>query len=155
MNAPPVRYVTTSDGFNIAYSQMGAGSPWVIVPPGFHHLHATLEVASMRAWIDGLAQRFQLVRYDSRGQGLSTRLLAQRPVMADFAIDLETVLDKVSVGPVVLHGIGSSAHTAVHFAARHPDRARALVLVHCSVTSAPWPSALMDILAKGRLGGVP
>jgi DNA-binding CsgD family transcriptional regulator len=68
--------------------------------------------------------------------------------MNDNVADLETVLDKLDPGPVVLHGNGSSAHTAVRYAAKHPERVLAMVLVHCSITSEAWPSALMDHLAK-------
>jgi DNA-binding CsgD family transcriptional regulator len=47
-----------------------------------------------------------------------------------------------------LLGIGSSAKVAVLFAAKNPERVRALVLVHCSLTSEPWPRALLDLVAK-------
>jgi hypothetical protein len=66
MHPSPIQYVKTSDGQDIAYCTVGAGLPWVLVPPGFHHMHAVLEDVSMRAWIVGLSQRFRLVRYDGR-----------------------------------------------------------------------------------------
>jgi DNA-binding CsgD family transcriptional regulator/pimeloyl-ACP methyl ester carboxylesterase len=148
MDAPPVQYVRTSDGFSIAYRVSGAGDPWVIVPPGFHHLHVALEEQSMRSWIAGLGERFMLVRYDTRGQGLSTRGLPDTHQMADYMRDLQAVLDRLDMPPAVLHGQGSSAHVAVRFAALHPERVRALVLVHCSITSEPWPRALMELVAN-------
>jgi DNA-binding CsgD family transcriptional regulator/pimeloyl-ACP methyl ester carboxylesterase len=147
MEAPPVQYVRTSDGYSIAYNVTGTGEPWVLVPPGFHHLRVSLEEEPMRAWVAGLEKRFLLVRYDTRGQGLSGRGLPAEHKIDDHTLDLDAVLDRVELPPVVLHGIGSSAHVAVRFAARHPDRVRALVLVHCSVTSAPWPRTLMELVA--------
>ena len=148
MDAPSIQYVTTSDGFSIAYSVQGQGEPWVLVPPGFHHLRVVMDEAPMREWIDGLAQRYLLVRYDSRGQGLSTRGLREDHAIIDHLKDLQAVLDRLDLPPVVLHGIGSSAHMAVRFAAAFPQKVRALVLVHCSVTSEPWPRAIMDLVAK-------
>ena len=148
MDAPPVQYVKTSDGYNIAFSVQGEGDPWVIVPPGFHHLHVALEEEEMAAWVRGLSDRFMLIRYDARGQGLSSRSLPRLDSFDDFALDLEAVLNRMKPSPVVLHGIGSSAHVAVRFAVRHPERVRALVLVHCSMTSEPWPRVLMDLVAQ-------
>jgi DNA-binding CsgD family transcriptional regulator/pimeloyl-ACP methyl ester carboxylesterase len=147
MDTPPVQYVRTSDGYDIAYTVSGSGPPWVIVPPGFHHLHLMFEEDSVRPWLDGLAERFTLVRYDSRGQGLSTRGLKTTHTMSDYYLDLVAILERLNLPPVILHGVGSSAHAALGFAAGHPDRVRALVLVHCSLTSAPWPPALMETLA--------
>jgi DNA-binding CsgD family transcriptional regulator/pimeloyl-ACP methyl ester carboxylesterase len=148
MEMPPVEYLRTPDGFDIAYTVQGQGDPWVMVPPGFHHLAVALEEDSMRAWIEGLARRFLLVRYDSRGQGLSTRGLPEEHGMPAYEVDLQAVLDGLDLPPVILHGIGSSAHVAVRFAAKHPSKVRALVLVHCSVTSEPWPPTLMDTVAR-------
>jgi DNA-binding CsgD family transcriptional regulator/pimeloyl-ACP methyl ester carboxylesterase len=148
MDAPPVQYVKTSDGYTIAYAITGGGDPWVIVPPGFHHLHLVLQEASIRPWIEGLSQRSTLVRYDGRGQGLSTRGLGASHTMSDTDRDLDAVLQKLNLPPVILHGIGSSAHSAARYAARNPDRVRAVVLTHCSVTSEPWSPALMQTLAN-------
>jgi DNA-binding CsgD family transcriptional regulator/pimeloyl-ACP methyl ester carboxylesterase len=144
----PVQYVTTSDGYNIAYTVAGSGPPWLTVPPGFHDLHLMFEEDSVRPWLAGLAERFTLVRYDGRGQGLSTRGLRTTHTLTDHHLDILAILERLKLAPVILHGIGSSAHVAVSFAARHPDLVRALVLVHCSLTSAPWPPALMGTLAS-------
>ena len=148
MHAPAVQYVKTTDGYNLAFSVQGEGDPWVIVPPGFHHLHVALEEEEVAAWVRGLSERFQLIRYDARGQGLSTRDLPANHSTDDSVLDLEAILDRLNPGPVILHGIGSSAHVAVRFAARNPQRVRALVLVNASLTSAPWPRALMDLVAQ-------
>src|SRR3972149_822497 len=74
MDAPPVQYVTTSDGFNIAYTVSGEGEPFVMMPLFFSHIQLcwTSELF-MRPWFEGLAARFTLVYYDGRGQGMSSR----------------------------------------------------------------------------------
>ena len=147
MEAPPVQYVTTPDGFRIAYCVTGKGMPCVIVPVGFHHIKLMSKVDAYRPWIAGLAERFMLVQYDGRGQGLSTRNLAAFS-QDDRLVDLEAVVDHLKLEPAVLFANGSSGHIAVRLAAKHPNRVRALVLMACSVTTEPWPSALLDTLAN-------
>jgi len=38
MDAPPVQYVTTSDGYNIAYTVCGEGTPLVFMSSPFMHV---------------------------------------------------------------------------------------------------------------------
>ena len=149
MNIPPVQYVTTSDGFNIAYTVSGSGRPLVMVPPGFHNVQIYWEAEGTSNWCQNLASRFNLVTYDSRGQGLSTRGLPESYSSLDRTRDLECIVDYLALHRMTLLGVGSSCHTAVHYAALHPDRVEALVLISCSVTSRPWPPALYQQLASG------
>ncbi len=149
MTSPPVHYVTNSDGFNLAYTISGSGKPLVMVPVGFNHVQLFWEAGSRSRWCRALASRFNLVTYDGRGQGLSTRGLPGSYSPLDRTRDLECVVDRLDLHGLTLLGIGSSCHTAVHYAASHPDRVEALVLVSCSVTSKPWPPALYQQLASG------
>src|SRR3970282_982975 len=72
MDAPPVQYVTTSDGYSIAYIEEGEGHPLVLL--GFPPFHLRLtNAAPVRGSLPrALAQRFRLVQFDPRGYGLST-----------------------------------------------------------------------------------
>ena len=67
MDAPPVQYVTTADGYSIAYSVCGEGQPFVVAPPTFHHLQLVAKrqstAAGSRIW--HRATRVHL----SRGRG--------------------------------------------------------------------------------------
>ena len=149
VTSPPVHYVTTSDGFNLAYTVSGSGRSLVMVPVGFHHVQLFWEDQQRSRWCRGLVSRCKLVTFDGRGQGLSTRGLAGGYSPQDRTRDLECVVDHLRLRRFVLFGIGSSCHTAVHYAAAHPDRVEALVLISCSVTSKPWPPALYQQLATG------
>jgi pimeloyl-ACP methyl ester carboxylesterase/DNA-binding CsgD family transcriptional regulator len=145
MDAPPVQYVKTSDGYNIAYSVSGEGRPAVFVPPVFHHLQLR--------WGDltrGLSLRFKLVRFDSRGTGLSSRGLSNEYEMPHLVRDLEAVVDRVGLNKMVLIGVGSSCHTAVRYAVKYPERVEGLILISCSVSLGHSEPVLFKQQASGE-----
>jgi len=127
MDAPPVQYVTTSDGFNIAYTVSGEGEPFVMMPLFFSHIQLcwTSELF-MRPWFEGLAARFTLVYYDGRGQGMSSRGLEGSPPGV-LLLDLEAVVDALQLRDFVLMASGQWGHVAVRYAVKHPERVRAFV----------------------------
>lgn len=138
MDAPPVQYVKTSDGFNIAFSVVGEGRPAVLVPPLFHHLQ--LRWKSPKSLARGLAARFQLVMFDGRGTGMSSRGLEIEEFENTHLVrDLEAVVDHVQLPKMVLIGVGSSCHTAVRYAAKYPDKVEALVLISCVINQGHHP----------------
>jgi len=135
MDAPPVQYVTTSDGYSIAYTVAGQGPTLVYMPFSFNHLGLFPPVH----WGQGpllrrLSQHFRLVRYDARGQGLSTRSLGEHHSLQAYERDLEAIVDHLQLEQVVVMGGDLSSHIAVRYAVRHPGRVRALVLWRTGVT---------------------
>jgi DNA-binding NarL/FixJ family response regulator len=89
-----------------------------------------------------LAPHVRLVRYDHRGQGVSSRGLGANHSVQAYELDLEAVLDRIAGPPPVLMAGALSSHVAVRFAARRPDAVRALVLYRTGVTLPG--SALLD-----------
>jgi DNA-binding CsgD family transcriptional regulator len=149
MDAPPVQHVKTSDDFNIAFSVVGEGRPVVLVPPLFHHLQ--LRWRQPKSLARGLAARFQLVMFDARGTGMSTRGLdVEEFEKTQFVRDLEAVVDYVRLRRMVLIGVGPSCHTAVRYAAKHPDKVEALVLISCTMTQGHHPVFLFRQEVAGR-----
>ena len=68
----------TGDGYDIAYTTVGAGMPFVFFPNHFAHVEIYCTPGSyVSAWIEGLAARFRTVVFDGRGQGMSTRGLRE------------------------------------------------------------------------------
>jgi pimeloyl-ACP methyl ester carboxylesterase/DNA-binding CsgD family transcriptional regulator len=140
MEPPVVRYTTTDDGYSLAYCEQGDGEPLVFLPLGLNHIQLAWEHdGRISAWLEQLSESFRLIQYDHRGQGMSRRGLKRTHVMADYERDLEAVLDRLGLSSVVLLGYFYSGHTAIRFAARHPERVKALVLVSCSVSISSWP----------------
>jgi pimeloyl-ACP methyl ester carboxylesterase len=69
---PRIRYCATPAG-RVAYSSAGAG-PALLVDSGWvSHLRGQLELLSFGAFIERLAERFTVIRYDKPGCGLSDR----------------------------------------------------------------------------------
>jgi hypothetical protein len=76
MDAPPVQYVATRDGYDVAYAVSGEGLPLVFMPPVVSHIQLCWTTQSfIRPWVERLAERFQVVQYDGPGQGMSSRSL--------------------------------------------------------------------------------
>jgi len=149
MEPPLVQYVRTEDGFDIAFTVAGKGLPFVFMPWPFSHRGLWWETAFGRPLAEALAQRFRLVQYDSRGQGMSTRGLPEDHVIDDYVFDLQAVVDHLVLDRFVLYGGPTFCDVAVRFALQHPERVAALVLGDLSFPhpAQPVPSAF-DVMAR-------
>ena len=134
MEAPPVHYVTTSDGYSIAYAVSGKGRPFVFLPSVFEHVQLAWQYPGLRPWLEGLITRFQLIQIDERGSGLSSRGLKEDHAEEHYQRDLEAVIDKLGLPPFVLYASNTRAPVAVQFTLSHPDRVLALVLGPCRLS---------------------
>ena len=147
MHIQQAKFVTTPDGYNIAYAISGSGTPLVFAPPAFSHIQMVWESPRTREWLEGLAARFQLVQFDFRGQGMSTRGLPAEFTIADYETDLETIVDHLELEPFVLLGTCITGHASVRYAAKHPERLKALILLTTAVSERAWPIGLLSELA--------
>jgi len=147
--SPPVRYVRTDDGTNIAYSIDGEGPPVLVMP--FHASHLKLRWSASVGggnWPGGISRRNRVAAYDSRGQGLSTRNLQSPPTLDDYRQDLEAVFAASGFECPVLVAYGGFAHVAMRLAVEEPERVRALVLICTSESFDAWPLVKMTALAE-------
>jgi len=128
MEPPPVRYVTTADGFSIAYCVSGEGVPFVLMPNIWNHIQLFWRTPLRRPLYEALAGRFRLVQFDTRGQGLSTRGLGEDHTRESYDRDLEAVVDRLTLARFVVCARGIFAATAIHYALRHPECVEALIL---------------------------
>jgi pimeloyl-ACP methyl ester carboxylesterase len=60
-----------------------------------------------------LAQRFQLIQFDHRGTGFSTRNLPAGLTPTDFLQDFEAVVDHIGVRPFLIWGWAATCHQAI------------------------------------------
>jgi 3-oxoadipate enol-lactonase len=110
------------NGTALRYELSGGGPTTLVL---IHEMGGTLD-----SWTQGLGalnNSRQVLRYDTRGAGMSEKIgsTVTWDAMAD---DLRGLLDALNIGKVAVAGIAVGAGIAVHFAARHPDRVAALVL---------------------------
>jgi DNA-binding winged helix-turn-helix (wHTH) protein len=130
--APPkqqtIHYCRTPDDVCLAWAELGAGPP--IVKAGNWCSHLEIELSSL-GWshiLESLSAEHRLIRYDARGNGLSDREVAEIS-LDHWVTDLETVVDATGLEQFPVLGISQGASVAAAYAARHPKRVSALVLI--------------------------
>jgi pimeloyl-ACP methyl ester carboxylesterase/DNA-binding CsgD family transcriptional regulator len=143
MDTPPVQFETTPDGTSLAYAIAGEGMPVIHMP--FHHSHVALRWERL-LWVRGLAEHFNVLYYDSRGQGLSTLGLAEDPTLDDYRCDLETMVRASGFERFALVAYGGFGHIAMRYAVENPERVSALALICSCESFASWTrSAFLDM----------
>lgn len=126
---PPqtIRYCTTADGVQLAYSFAGEGPPLLKVSNWLNHLEFDWASPMWAPLFHDFTRQRQLLRYDSRGVGLSDWDVGE--ISFDLLVDdLEAVIDASGVETFALLGISQGAAIAIDYAARNPDRVTHLVL---------------------------
>ena len=106
---------------------VGTGPTLVKAANWLSHLDYDWESPVWRHWWRELSARYQLVRYDERGCGLSDWDVEDFSLEA-WVADLETVVDAAGLDRFVLLGISQGGPVAITYAARHPERVRGLIL---------------------------
>jgi pimeloyl-ACP methyl ester carboxylesterase/DNA-binding CsgD family transcriptional regulator len=124
------KYATTGDGLNIAYVTEGAGDPLVWIA---HHFtsHVELEWEFPQSYIyRTLARRCMVVRFDTRGVGLSDRDQVSDVSLDARLRDFEAVVGRLGLEHFALAGLQGGGNLAAAYAAQHPERVPRLVLVN-------------------------
>lgn len=147
-----IRYAKRGDG-HIAYQVLGDGALDLI---GFN--------TGCNVWIDRddephwsrfdhrLATFCRLIRFDPSGVGLSDPPVgASGPTIEMWVEDAVTVLDALGSTQASLFGVSTGGVVALSFAAMHPERTSALVLMHAWARLARdsdypwgWPQHVLD-----------
>ncbi|MEO7245233.1 MAG: alpha/beta fold hydrolase [Rubrivivax sp.] len=149
----------TPDRVTLACALTGSGPRLVRAGTWASHLECELREPDTWSTLDALGRHHTVVRYDPRGCGLSTRDVPPfdfETLLADF----ETVMDAMAPEPAALFGVSCGAPLAVAYAARHPHRVTALVLVNgyarAYFSAATTPPHLLEeaklLLATARQG---
>ena len=129
MTEAETRYAVTVDGVHIAYQVRGGGPVDVVWIWGFtSNFEVELEQPRWARLIDEMASRWRVILFDKRGTGLSDR--RQTPDLEMRAEDLRAVLDAVGSDRAMLIGNAEGGALSAFFAATHPERVLALVLVN-------------------------
>jgi pimeloyl-ACP methyl ester carboxylesterase/DNA-binding winged helix-turn-helix (wHTH) protein len=122
-----ITFCRTTDGFNLATAIVGTGLPLVRTTTWLNHLEYEWQDPIRSPMLRSFANRFRLVRYDGRGNGLSDRDMTELSIET-FLEDLEAVINAAGLTRYAMMGISQGAATAIAHAARHPERVSKLVL---------------------------
>jgi pimeloyl-ACP methyl ester carboxylesterase/DNA-binding CsgD family transcriptional regulator len=140
---PRIRYCSTPAG-RVAYSTTGAGPALLCDSGWITDLHRQLEFYSFGSFMERLAERFTVIRYDKPGCGLSDRDGIDLSFDGQVAAAL-AVADAAGAGRLRLFGASQGGQVAAAIAARHPDRVEALVLYGtCASGSDLAPAEVRD-----------
>lgn len=122
-----IRFCTSADGTRLAVATLGEGAPLIKAATWLTHVEKDPSNLFTRHWVSELSRGNTLIRYDSRGCGLSERQV-ERISMEAWIEDLEAVVATLAIDSFPLFGMSQGAAIAVNYAARHPDRVSHLVL---------------------------
>ena len=125
---PETRYVD-SGGLSIAYQVFGSGTQdLLMIPPIVSHLDAswTIDLAYARM-LRRLAQRFRVIVFDKRGQGLSDHFEGV-PTLEERMDDVLDVMRAAGSEKAVLFARSEGGSMAALFAATYPEKVDKLVL---------------------------
>ncbi len=120
-------FVTTRDNTRIAWARDGKGPPYLWVRAWISHLDIMWQDRKFRSFFSRLGQRFEVVRYDTRGNGLSQREF-QAPDLHTLVAELEDVIDGLELDDFVLHGTSFGGPITIAYAAKQPARLKQLIL---------------------------
>ena len=105
------------------------------------HLELTWENERFRAFVEALASRHTVIRYDPLGTGLSETRRSEEDFSLRFKLEaLERLLDHLGLERCSPFGFSSGGPLAVAYAGEHPDRVSRLVLYGTDWASSPTRS---------------
>ncbi len=122
-----IRFCTSRDGTRIAYAVCGEGPSLVRAGHAFSHLENEWDCLAYCHWLELLGRRHTLIRYDTRGCGLSDRDDVEYS-MQHLSEDLEAVVEAAGIKRFDLVGMTGGGALAVTYAVRHPEAVSRMVL---------------------------
>lgn len=126
-HAQNVTFFRTADDVHLAVAASGSGMPVVKAANWLNHIEYDWQSPIWSPLIGLLSDRFRLIRYDERGNGLSDWNVDDLSFDA-FVRDLETVVNGFDLKRFALLGISQGASFSIAYAVRHPERVSRLVL---------------------------
>jgi 3-oxoadipate enol-lactonase len=138
------------NGIGLRYELSGKGDRTLVL---VHEMGGSLE-----SW-DDVAPRFakthRVLRYDTRGAGLSQKVRGELS-LDTMAADIAALLDALDIsGKVALAGIAVGGAIVLHFAARYPERTSAVIVGSPATGIAPERrAAALERLARIESAGM-
>ncbi|MCB9955478.1 MAG: alpha/beta hydrolase [Caulobacterales bacterium] len=158
------KYMTPADRFVVAAGarvrvreEGPEGAPVILLMHGFLY-----SLESWDAWAADLSRDYRVIRFDMLGHGLTGPDPQQRYSPEERAAFLGDLMDALSVDHAIIGGNSLGGLAAWRFAAAHPERADALILVSpgaysingVTETPVPPPEPLKVFLRTAPEAGV-
>jgi class 3 adenylate cyclase len=120
-------YASCGD-LSLAYQVFGDGPvELVFVAPFVWHVELVWAAPGIKAFFEQLTTFCRVVMFDKAGVGLSDPIPKVR-LLEERAAEIEAVMDTVGFGRPVLFAMSEGGPQAIEFAAKRPERTRALIL---------------------------
>ena len=148
-----IQYAVNHDGQSVAFQTVGDGPlDLVFVPDWVGNLDVMWEDPTLAAFLERMARFARVICFDKRGTGLSDPVpLGAIPTWEEWMYDVATVMDAAGSRQAAIFGHGDGTTMALLFAATHPDRASALILVDAyarRMRAADYPWGIPEDLAQ-------
>jgi pimeloyl-ACP methyl ester carboxylesterase len=145
--APETHYAKADDGVHIAYQVFGAGLFDLVVVPGFiSHVELGWDDEAIAHALRRLGSFSRVILFDKRGTGMSDRP-DQLPDIDRRMLDIEAVMQAAGSEQAAILAVSEGGPMALLFAATHPERARALVLLNAYARMTACPDYQMGLPA--------
>lgn len=124
------RYALNGD-LRVAYRTSGGGPRDIVfVPNWFTCCEILPELPSVQGWVEAMASLGRLIFFDQPGTGASDPVTpGALPTLEQWADSITAVLDDLGSRQAVLIAIDGALATGALFAATHPSRTTALVVL--------------------------
>lgn len=153
---PDLTFVSTTDGVRLPVETQGAGTPLVFVRGWITHIELQRADPAFEPFFRAIATQREVVRYDTRGNGLADWVRADSIDLDALVRDLEAVMDSLDPSrPVEMWGSCYGGPIALAYVARHPDRVSRLILDGTysrgvDIASGDSSSAFLEMLELAR-----
>jgi len=153
---PDLRFVTTTDGVRLPVETQGTGTRLVFVRGWITHIELQRSDPAFEPFFRALASHREVVRYDTRGNGLADWVDAESIDLEALVRDLEAVVDSLEGDePVEMWGSCYGGPIAISYVARHPGRVSRLILDGtyargADISSTESSNAFLEMLELAR-----
>ena len=102
----------------------------MFVPTWFTNCEVLPELPSIQGWVEAMTSLGRLILFDQPGTGASDPVApGAMPTLEQWTDSITAVLDELGSSEAVLVAIAGAVATAALFAAAHPSRTTALVVL--------------------------
>lgn len=127
LDIPSTRYANC-EGIDIAYQVFGQGEKDLVYVPGtISNIEMAWEDPNQVRFFRSLAERFRVIIFDKRGQGVSDPIHGA-PTFEERMEDVGAVMDAVGSTNATLLGTSEGGPMCILFAATYPEKVENLIL---------------------------